>query len=143
MSDLYETDILLWAEHQTDLLLRLAAGERVNDQVDWENIVEEIESVGREQLHAVESLLFQALLHMVKAAGWPLARDVENWQADARGCRTQARRRFAPSVRQKIDVTSVYQDAVKALPALMDGQPPLPLPTTCSMTLDELLDNAP
>lgn len=42
----YEADILLWSEHQAELLRRLAAGERVNDQVDWKNLIEEVESVG-------------------------------------------------------------------------------------------------
>jgi hypothetical protein len=57
----YDTDILTWSEHQAELLRRLAAGERVNNEVDWENVIEEIESVGKEQLHAVESRLVQAL----------------------------------------------------------------------------------
>ena len=103
------------------------------------NIIEEVESVGREQLHAVESLLLQALLHMLKAEGWPDARDVENWLADARGFRVQARRRFVPSMRQNIDLAGIYADALKALPARMDGQPPQPVSPTCPMTLDELL----
>ena len=34
MSDLYEADILLWSEQQAALLRRLAAGERVNEQID-------------------------------------------------------------------------------------------------------------
>ena len=92
MSDLYDEDILLWSERQGTLLRRIAAGEPVNERPDWANIIEEVESVGREQLHAVESLLLQALLHMLKAEGWPNARDVENWLADARGFRVQARR---------------------------------------------------
>ena len=72
--------------------------EIVNDaELDWPNIAEEIEDVGRSQLQAVESLLFQALVHMLKARAWPLARDAGNWQADARGFLVQARRRFAPS----------------------------------------------
>ncbi len=54
MSGVYDTDILVWSEDQAALLRRLAAGERVNDQVDWTNVIEEIESVGSEQLHAVE-----------------------------------------------------------------------------------------
>ena len=54
MSDLYKDDILLWSEQQAELLRRLAAGEHVNAQVDWENVVEEIESVGSEQRHRVE-----------------------------------------------------------------------------------------
>ena len=54
MSDLYDDDILLWSERQSDLLRRIAAGEPVNERPDWVNIIEEVESVGREQLHAVE-----------------------------------------------------------------------------------------
>jgi len=41
---LYERDILIWSEHQADLLCRLARGERVNN-VDWTHIVDEIEDV--------------------------------------------------------------------------------------------------
>jgi hypothetical protein len=33
-SDLYEDDILLWPVRQSELLRRLAGGERVNDQID-------------------------------------------------------------------------------------------------------------
>ena len=142
MSELYDDDILLWSERQAALLRRVAAGEPVNERPDWSNIIEEVESVGREQLHAVESLLLQALVHMLKAEGWPAARDVENWRTDARVFRAQARRRFAPSMRQNIDLADIYADALKTLPATMDGQPPQPLPATCPMTLDELLGHS-
>ena len=143
MSDLYETDILVWSEQQAELLRRLAHGERVNDQLDWEHLIEEVESVGSEQLHAVESLLLQALVHMLKAQGWPLARDVENWRADARGFRAQAANRFAPSMRQRLDLARLYRQALRAVPATMDGQPPQPLPESCPATLDELLSDTP
>jgi len=73
-SDLYEADILKWSEQQSRLLRRLAAGARVNDQVDWEHVVEESESVGHEQLHAVSALLVQAMIDRLKAIGWPHAR---------------------------------------------------------------------
>ena len=139
MSDLYDADILRWSEHQSDLLRRIAAGEPDNERPDWPNIVEEVESVGREQLHAVESLLLQALVPMLKAEGWPAARDVDNWRSDARVFIAQARRRFASSMRQRIDLVGIYADARKGLPEIMDGQPPQFLPDTCPMTLDELL----
>jgi hypothetical protein len=142
MNDLYESDILVWSEQQADLLRRLAHGERVNDQLDWEHLIEEVESVGSEQLHAVESLLFQALVHMLKAQGWPLSRDVENWRADARGFRAQAANRFAPSMRQRLDLARIYRQALRAVPATTDGQPPQPLPETCPATLDDLLGDA-
>ena len=73
MSDLYEDDILLWAERQAELLRRRAAGELVNDaELDWENVAEEVADVGRSELRAVASHLVQALLHDLKAEAWPL-----------------------------------------------------------------------
>jgi hypothetical protein len=63
----YETDILLWSEHQADLLRRLAAGERVNDQIDWNDLIEEVGDVGRNSLRARRLHLLQALLHDLKA----------------------------------------------------------------------------
>lgn len=138
MSDLYERDILEWSQHQAALLRRVAAGERVND-LDWPNVIEEIESVGNEQLHAVESLLVQALRHDLKAEAWPLSRDVPHWRAEARLFRRQARRRFAPSMRQKLDLAGLYGDALAGLPDTLDGQAPLAVPAECPVTLDELL----
>ena len=55
MSDLYETDNPAWSERQRDLLRRVVAGEAVKKTPDWPNIIEEIEGVGREQLHAVRT----------------------------------------------------------------------------------------
>lgn len=37
--------------------------------------------MGSSRLHAVESLLVQALRHMLKAEAWPLSRDAPVWRA--------------------------------------------------------------
>jgi len=140
MSD-YDTDILLWSEHQAALLRRHAAGKLANDtELDWANIAEEIEDVGSNRLHAVESLLIQALRHMLKAEAWPLSRDAPSWRADAIDFRRQARRRFVPSMRQRIDTASLYADALAAVPETVDGVAPLPILTEIP-TLDELLSD--
>jgi hypothetical protein len=137
----YDTDILVWSEHQAGLLRRRAAGELVNESdLDWPNIAEEIESVGRSELRAVESLLVQALLHDLKADAWPLSGYVAHWRAEARGQRSDARRAFVPSMRQKIDIADLYRDALRRMPEAIDGVAPLPVPDTCQATLDELLD---
>jgi len=139
MSD-YDTDILTWSERQAALLRRRAAGELINEaDLDWSNIAEEIEDVGSNRLHAVESLLVQALRHMLKAEAWPLSRDAPSWRADAIDFRRQARRRFVPSMRQKIDIADLYADALAAMPETIDGMPPLPVPDVCPVTLGELL----
>ena len=140
MSDLYEADILAWSEEQSRRLQRIAANDRRNDESpDWDNIIEEIESVGNEQLHAVGSLLVQALLHDLKAEAWPLSREVPHWRAEARRFRGDAADRFAPSMKQRLDIKRLYVRALRAMPEAIDGQPPLPVPQECPVTLDELL----
>jgi Domain of unknown function DUF29 len=140
MSDLYDTDVLLWSEQQADLLRRRAAGELVNDgELDWPNIAGEIEAAGSEQRHAVESLLVQALIHRLKAAAWPLSLAVPQWEAEARVFLDDARRRFVPSMRQRLDLAGLYRQALRGLPVTLDGQPPLSVPEVCPVTLDELL----
>ncbi len=81
----------------------------------------------------------QALLHMLKARAWPLARDVPHWEAETRGHRADARRAFVPSMRQKIDIAGLYRDALHRMPNSHDGQAPLPIPAECPVTLDQLL----
>lgn len=142
MSDLYEEDILLWSQQQAGLLRRHAALERANDPaLDWANIIEEIESVGNEQLHAVESLLLRALIHRLKAIAWPESRDVSHWQAEERTFLYQARKRYARSMRQRLDIAEIYDAAVRGLPKFNDGRPPLAVPEGCPVTLDELLES--
>ena len=136
---LYEHDALTWSEHQAGLLRRMAAGERLNEAVDWTNIIEEIETVGRSELRAVESLLTQAMLHDLKAEAWPLSRDEPHWRAEARLFRRQAADTFTESMRQRINLPRLYQNALAGLPDTMDGLAPLPVPPELPMTLDEML----
>jgi hypothetical protein len=139
MADLYNDDIVLWSEHQAELLRQHAAATRTNDAIDWPNIMEEVADVGRSELRACRSLLRQALRHMLKAEAWPLSRDAPTWRADAFDFRRQARDAFAPSMRQRINVAELYADALAAMPEAIDGEPPLPVATACPVTLDELL----
>jgi hypothetical protein len=84
-------------------------------------------------------LLVQALLHDVKADAWPLSRDVPHWRAEARRARGDAADRYAPSMRQRIDLARLYRRALRGMPETIDGQKPLPVPATCPVTLDQLL----
>ena len=139
MGELYDVDVLEWSEHQARLLRQHAAGEAGNEAPDWTNIIEEVESVGRSQLHALRSLLVRALLHDLKCEAWPLVSYVPHWRAEARVARGDAADAFAPSMRQHIDMAALYRRALRGLPESIDGLPPLPVPDACPVTLDELL----
>jgi len=138
MSD-YDADVLLWSEHQTKLLRRIAGGEPVNESPDWPNIIEEVGDVGLSSLRACRSLLVQALVHMLKAMAWPSSREVPHWAAEARRFRGDAADAFSPSMRQRIDLAEVYRRALQAIPDTIDGEATLPVPDVCPVTLDELL----
>jgi hypothetical protein len=57
---------VLWSERQASLLRRMAAGERVNDQIDWENVAEEIEALGRSDRRELRSRVRTILTHLIK-----------------------------------------------------------------------------
>jgi hypothetical protein len=142
-SDLYDTDIVRWSERQAELLRRMGKGERVNNQVDWENVAEEIEDMGNNVVRSVASHLVQALLHDLKAEAWPLSREVPHWRAEARIQRDEARADYAPSMarRDELKMDRLYRRALRGMPETIDEVPPLPVPAVCPMTLDELLSD--
>jgi hypothetical protein len=137
--DLYDHDVLAWSEHQADLLRRVARGERVND-IDWLHVAEEIEDVGLSQLNAVQSLLQQILVHLLKLRGWPDLGADQHWRAEIVAFQSDAERRFAPSMRQRIDLAKIYDRAVRQFELTRyAGTPGRTPPLTCPVTLDQLL----
>ena len=140
MSDLYEDDVVLWSERQAELLRRRAAGELINDaELDWPNIAEEIEDVGKSAVRGVRSHILMALLHDLKAEAWPRSRDVPHWRAEARLHRDEARNDYAPSMAEKIDMAKLYRQALRAMPDMIDDQVPAPVLPVCPLTLGEIL----
>ena len=138
-SSLYDADTLVWSEQQAALLRRLAAGERVNEAVDWENVIEEIEDVGRAQISGFQSLLRQALVHLLRIHGDP-AGPVTHWRSETIGFLSDARDRFAPSMRQRIDLAKLYRRARDQAASAIPGAD---LPPECPVTLDDLVADRP
>ena len=67
MTDLYDTDITLWSEQQARLLRRHAAGKPVNnDDLDWQNIAEEIESLAKSDRREIRNRLAVICTHLLK-----------------------------------------------------------------------------
>ena len=136
---LYSRDVLIWSEQQSELLQRLARGERVNADIDWPNLIEEVRDLGLSQLHACESLLAQAILHLLKMQAWPDG-PVGHWRSETRGFLAGARRRFSPSMCQRLDLVAAYRVALEQVRDLeIDGNPPGGVAPVCRLTLDDLL----
>jgi Domain of unknown function DUF29 len=137
--DLYDRDTLAWSEHQASLLRRVSRGERVNE-VDWEHVIEEIEDVGLSQLHAVESYLELIFVHLLKISAWPDSDAVNHWRAELVSFQSNAQRRFAPSMRQRLDDAGAYRSAVRQVTILNGGERPDRWPTESPFTIEELLN---
>ena len=137
---LYERDALAWSEHQAALLRRLAAGERLNEAVDWINVIEEVADVGLSELRTCRSLLRQAILHLLKLHAWPDSPASSHWRDEVGTFLADAEDRFAPSMRQRIALDELYSKALHLAQRATDasGEPRL-WPEACPYGLDDLL----
>ena len=79
MATLYDQDVALWAQQQ-GRLLREAALRGSNEPIDWENVAEEIESVGRSEAHEVRKRLGVIVEHLLKLAFSPAQEPRRGWQ---------------------------------------------------------------
>ena len=137
---LYELDALAWAERQAGLLRRLAAGERLNEAVDWANVIEEVADVGLSELRTCRSLLRQALVHLLKLHAWPGSLAASHWRDEVGTFLADAEDRFTPSMRQRIDLAELYAKALYlARKATDEGDASQPLPGACPYALEDLL----
>ncbi len=89
--DLYDRDYALWLEITVE---KLKQGHF--DDVDWENVIEEIEGMGRSERQAIESLLTRLLEHLLKLAYWESERErnANHWIIEITGFRSQLKKRL-------------------------------------------------
>ncbi len=100
----YGTDLVLWSREQAELLRRMAAGERVNNQVDWEHVAEEIEALGNSDRRDVRSRIHTVLCHLIKLQISPAVQPRSGWTRTIAEQRLQIERLLedSPSLRQLV-----------------------------------------
>lgn len=133
--DPYRNDILTWSRQQADLLRRVRDGERVND-VDWDNIIEEIESLGRSELESVRSLLAQSVLHLLKLQAWPESSAARKWRHEAADFLVQAQEQYRPSMLQRMDLDGVLAYAMRRFAVLDYPAQAQPVPTPRAIPIE-------
>jgi hypothetical protein len=141
-STLYDDDILLWSEQQASAIRRLARGRDVPNELDLENVAEEIESVGRSELAAVESYIRLIFVHFIKLVAEVNSHSAGHWRGEISAFQFQMKRRYAPSMRQRIDFDDIWRSAREQLLLAYDGeqhQCVVDLSSRSPFELDELL----
>lgn len=117
MDGLYERDALAWSEQQAALLRRVANGERVNAAIDWAHVIDEVHDLGQSELHAVDRLLEQAMLHLLKIHLRPGSLAREHWQAEVAAFLDRAEQQYlrrcanASTCREPMDGPGVGRSA--------------------------------
>ena len=139
---LYDDDIVTWSEQQAAAVRALARRPELSNALDWENVAEEIEGVGRSQVRAVEGLLIQLLAHLIKRASAPTASANLHWRREVLTFQVTALNRFERSMRQRLDARRIWRTALIVAEGdlLPFGNELLPdLPFECPLSLDDLL----
>jgi hypothetical protein len=141
-STLYDDDILLWSEQQAAAIRKLGAtGRNLPNELDIENVAEEIESVGRSELAAVKSYIRLIFLHLIKLMAETDSQAASHWRSEIVGFHSEMMERYAPSMRQRIDIDAIWRSArEQSMLAYEGAQHELvkELPAQCPFSLDDL-----
>lgn len=107
MSDtntLYDEDFFAWTKQQAKAL-RAAARSRINEPLDWTNLAEEIEDLGKSQRRELGSRIREIVEHLVKLQRSPALEPRPGWRASIRSQRAAIEDllRDSPSLKREVD----------------------------------------
>lgn len=144
MATLYETDFYGWTQEQAAKLRALLV-ERSNLDLDIENILEEVESLGRSDYRQLRSRIEEICIHLLKLH-LALAREPRNqWKASIQGQRSRLARllRESPSLKPRVGeaLAEAYEDALCHFDdeKLISLTMPMHLPGISPFSIDEIL----
>lgn len=135
----YERDFYTWTQEQAAALRRRDAA-----ALDWDNLAEEIDALGRSERHAVDSHFRTLIEHLLKLAHSPAVYLRGDWMATVARVRDQLQdcltATLVRTARDNLAGNYLRARRVAALALAQDGLTAADLPAECPWTLDQLLD---
>ncbi|TAE53129.1 MAG: DUF29 domain-containing protein [Nostocales cyanobacterium] len=139
LQQLYEIDDYLWLE-ETIKLLRT----KNLENLDIDNLIEELESLGRSELNKVRSLLKQIIIHILLLEYWQeeYDRNCSHWEGEIIAFRYDLNHTLTTSLKNKLilELEEIYQLSRK-LVSKKTGLSPDVFPNTLPYSLEQLLDD--
>jgi hypothetical protein len=135
---LYDRDFAQWLA-MTAKQLR----EQDHENLDWENLVEEIEAMGRKERRSLKSNLAVVLLHLLKWQYQPEMRS-GSWKGSIREHRLRIQDDLEDSPSLRPYLVEIFADAYsrgRDLASDETGQPIATFPSECLYTIEQVLDN--
>ena len=107
---LYDEDFVRWTEEQA-ALLRRARTAGANLPLDWDNLAEEIESLGQSNRRELQSQIRSILHHLLKLEASPALEPRAEWQTSILDARAEieALLEDSPSLRNEVDALIAKQ----------------------------------
>ncbi len=135
-SSLYNTDYSEWIQ---ETLKEIKAKNFA--KVDWSNLIEEIESMGKSERRALLSLLTQLLEHLLKMFYWDAEkeRNYNHWASEVVNFRAQIENQLEDSPSLKRELPAFYQRAHST--AIKSVSKLFALPDDASISLENALDD--
>jgi hypothetical protein len=138
LARLYDEDLYVWSCRNAQLLREGRYAE-----ADMANIAEEIESLGKEQVHGLESQLSRLLMHLLKYQHQP-SRRTRSWRVSIVNARIRISKylRDNPSLKPQVGglLPDAYRDAVKVA-SVETGLPANSFPSECPYPFEQVVDD--
>ncbi len=121
IKQLYETDFNLWVEKTVEIIKN-----RDVKNMDWENLLEEIEDMGASQKRSLDSYVQRLIEHVLKLKYWHSERErnEKGWRSEVVNFRNRINRLLKKNPSLKNYLTSEYldnyQDAIAAMSEKFD-----------------------
>jgi hypothetical protein len=137
--DLYHDDYYAWTLSQAEALRARKAGE---NSLDYDNLAEELEDLGRSEARACESLTEKIVEHLLKIQFDGDPSNVPHWSVEIRAFRRMLRKNLSTSLepRMRDRLSSIYADVREGLVdqyGLLGRQ--IELPETCPYEWEQIV----
>ncbi len=136
LAELYEHDYYTWTGAQAQALR-----ERKVSGLDWDNLAEEVEDLGKAERHRLESHLESLLMHLLKWAYQPQHRS-RSWSNSIEEHRYRAHRVLRDNPGLKTKLTEIFADAYEGARFSAENETGLDLGTfeeKCPWRLEDAL----
>jgi len=137
MTPEYKADFYTWAKHNAQLLRNGQA-----DQADWENIAEELDSMGNSERRSLKSHLRNLLMHLLKWQHQPQRRG-KSWRQTISNSRMEVADilKDSPGLKPQFSelITEAYSEA-RRVAGQETGVSVSSFPALCPYSITEIME---
>ncbi len=136
LKQLHESDFNLWVEQTKE-----AIQNRDFENIDWDNLLDEIDDMGKSEKRALDSYMQRLIEHILKLKYWHAEKERcrNGWMREVTNFRNRIKRilKKNPSLNNylKTEYSDIYQDAIATMSFDFD------IPEDNFVTVEQIMEN--